>query len=827
MQLYFLGCKFEGDEMDLMHFFGVAAMVAVFWLAAFFQLPLIIWTTLIALSLVSLTMLGNVSAGWVTFFTTIFFIVAGFAWLPTWRRRHVTARLFAYLKQHMPHISAAELTAIEAGDTWWEKQLFNGKPDWRQLFAIPRPTLTDEEQHFLDNQVEQLCKMLDDWQIVHKELAIPESIWSFIIKEKFLGLVIPKQYGGLGFSALAHSSVIQKIASRSPTVAVSTMVPNSLGPAEMLLHYGTEEQKNYYLPKLASGQDIPCFALTAPEAGSDASAIPDTGIVCKGTFEGKEVIGIRLNWDKRYITLAPIATLLGLAFHLYDPDHLLSDKEDVGITLCLIPTQTPGVEIGTRHYPLFQAFMNGPTRGKDVFVPLDWIIGGSKMAGKGWKMLMESLSIGRSISLPALSTSCGKLAYRYTGAYARIRQQFNLPLSSFEGIQEALGYIAGYTYTLEACRMMTTGAINQGLRPPIASAIAKYHMTEMARNVVAHAMDIHAGNMIQMGPRNFLAIQHIAIPICITVEGANILTRNLIIFGQGAIRCHPYVLQEIGIMAEEKPNLDKLDAVLLSHIGYFVSNFSRSLFYGLTGGGLIHTTIKHRSVRKYQKQLTRMSSALAVLSDTSMILLGGTLKRRERISARLGDMLSQLYIASTVLKYFHDQGEPESDVNNVCWSLEEALFHAQVAIDGLFENFPSRIIAKMLSWCLFPFGRAYFGPKDGLHAAIIKPMLSQNAFRERLTQYCYKSTVLSESIGRLDFGLYKVDTIDPLWSKVQNAARKGNIPDRLSRLERIDAALNMGIITKTEHNALVEFEQLRADIIQVNEFSFDLEKVIA
>ena len=439
--------------------------------------------------------------------------MAAFANLHQLRQRYIVRPALNWLQEQMPSISETEREAIEAGNTWWEKELFCGRPAWKKLFQIPRPTLTQEEQHFIDHQVETLCSMLNDWDIIFKRHDLPEEVWEYLKNEKFLGMAIPKQYGGLGFSALAHSTIIVKIASRSLSTAVNTMVPNSLGPGELIAHYGTEEQKNYYLPRLAGGLEVPCFALTAPEAGSDAGAIPDTGIVCRMEVEGKETLGIRLSWDKRYITLAPVATVLGLAFHMYDPDHLLGQEEDIGITLCLMPTSHPGVEIGHRHYPIFQAFMNGPTRGHDVFIPLDWIIGGPAMAGHGWRMLMECLSIGRSISLPALATACGKISYRFTGAYARLRRQFNTSIASFEGIEEALGHIAGNMYILESARIMTAGAVDLKVKPAIASAIAKYHLTEISRQVVAHAMDIHAGHMIQVGPRNFLANAHLAVPI--------------------------------------------------------------------------------------------------------------------------------------------------------------------------------------------------------------------------------------------------------------------------------------------------------------------------
>jgi len=813
--------------MDLMHVVGFLVVLGLVWVSALFQLSVLGWTLLLGIGLLLVTCLGMLAPLIAVIFWLVFIFAAALANAKSYRQRYIIPRLFKTLQKQMPPISDTERDAINAGNTWWEKELFCGRPHWDTLLALPKPQLTEEEQAFVDNQVETLCGMIHDWQIAQEDRDLPQSVWAFIKKEKFFGLVIPKEYEGHGFSAIAHSTIITKIASRSISAAVNTMVPNTLGPGELLLHYGTEEQKNYYLPRLAKGEEIPCFALTAPDAGSDASSITDNGVICRGIHEGKEVLGIRLSWDKRYITLAPLATVLGLAIHLYDPDHLIGKQEDVGITLCLIPTSHPGVEIGTRHYPLLLAFMNGPTRGKDVFIPLDWIIGGPSMAGKGWRMLMESLSAGRGISLPALSTACGKVTYRFTGAYARLRRQFNVPIAAFEGIEEVLGNIAGYAYTIEACRMMTAGAVDQHIKPATASAIAKYHMTELARQVVNHAMDVHGGHMIQMGPRNFLAYIHIAMPISITVEGANILTRNLIIFGQGAIRCHPYLLKEIELITDTKPRHDELDKVLMSHMGYFMSNLIRVFGYGLTGGYFISSKIKNKRIRKYHRQLTRMSAALALLSDSCLILLGGSLKRRERISARLGDMMSQLYLASAVIKYFYDHQQPTEDVDYVCWSLQTCLRKIQLAVDELANNFPQRWIGKLLGWFIFPLGQSYAGPTDALTKKIVLPMLEPSDFRDRITKNCYISSS-SDDIGfRLEKALATINTLDVLWAKLQKAVRSGAIPSRYQFAERLAKAEELGVLTSEEARTLNEFEDLKKEIITVNEFSFDLSQVIA
>lgn len=812
--------------MEMSDFISLFLLICVIIFIAFKQLPVIVWTIIVGGTLFVLSVIGNLSPIPMAVLWLCFILVAGFANFHSLRQQYFVRPFLNRLKKLMPKISATERIAIEAGDTWWEKELFCGRPNWNNLYKLPQPTLSEEEKQFLDHQVNHLCAMLSDWEIVHDNCNLSTEVWDYLKKEKFFGMVIPKQYGGLGFSALAHSTVVTNIATRSISAAVTTMVPNSLGPAELLLHYGTEEQKNYYLPRLASGIEIPCFALTGPEAGSDAGAIPDSGIVTKEEYEGKEVLGIRLNWDKRYITLAPIATVVGLAFHLYDPQHLLGQKENLGITLCLVPATHPGVEIGNRHFPMALGFMNGPTRGKNVFIPLDWVIGGKEMIGQGWRMLMECLSIGRSISLPALSTACGKITYRYTGAYAHIRRQFNTPIAHFEGVEEALGNIAGYTYLLEACRMMTAGAVDLNINPSIVSAIAKYQMTEMSRMVINNAMDIHAGQMIQVGPRNFLANFHSSVPISITVEGANILTRNLIIFGQGAIRCHPYILQEVELINSPQSDIKELDNLLMAHIGFFVSNLLRTFAYGFTGGVFINTTIKNKKLKKYEQQLTRMSTALALFADMSLIFLGGSLKRRERVSARLGDILSQLYLSSTVLKYFLNHNQPDIDLPNVRWAIQQCLYKIQIAFDELAENFPKGI-GKLFKWFIFPWGRSYYAPTDKLTHQIVTPMLSWNELRERLTKFCFVSKNSHDLTFRLDEALKTIATAEPLWKKLHKAVHDGAIPEYYDFSERLDKAKQLNILSVEEAEVLKKFELLKAEIIKVNEFSFDLKRVIA
>jgi len=808
--------------------FDVVILLFVVFGLAYIRVPIILWTGFIGVVLVLISLSGTLFFPFLALFWILFLAVAAFANLKQLRQKYFTIPLIEKLQKQMPSISETEREAIEAGNVWWEKDLFSGRPHWKKLLSMPSPKLSEEEQHFIDNQVETLCHMLNDWEILNNNHNLPDDVWQYLKNEKFFGLVIPKEYGGRGFSALAHSTMVVKIATRSISAAVNTMVPNSLGPGELLLHYGTDEQKKYYLPRLARGDDIPCFALTSPEAGSDAGSIIDKGIVCRGQYEGKEILGIRLTWDKRYITLAPVATVLGIAFRLYDPDNFLNKgKEDLGITLCLVPTSHPGVEIGNRHYPLHLAFMNGPTRGKDVFIPIEWIIGGVSNAGQGWKMLMECLSIGRSISLPALSTACAKLAFRMTGAYAQIRRQFNTEIANFEGVEEALGNIAGLTYLTESCRLFTVGAVDQNVKPSIASAIAKYHMTEMARKVIMHAMDVHAGHSIQIGPRNILATAHMAIPVSITVEGANILTRNLIIFGQGAIRCHPYLLQEIKLFS--KPDSDEkmrsLDRILISHVGYLISNMVRTFWRGLTAGTLIFSPVRGPTAR-YYRQLSRMSSVLAFLSDVSILSLGGSLKRKERISARLGDILSQLYLASAVLKYFKDNDQPTSDLNYVRWCIEMSLYKMQVACNELLQNFPIKWMGKILHWIAFPYGTSYYKPNDDLHHKIVGTMINPSQFRDRLTDFCFISKDPNDPVRRLEVVLEQREEIEPLWNKFQEAIRKGILSRHASFAEQIDAADKLGVLNNAETRALRDFNSILKEVIKVNEFNFDLSAVI-
>ncbi|MDO9321912.1 MAG: acyl-CoA dehydrogenase [Pseudomonas sp.] len=742
--------------------------------------------------------------------------------LPTLRRKFISAPLFSWFQRVLPPMSATERDAIEAGSVWWDGELFSGRPDWNKLLAYPKAQLTAEEQAFLDGPTEELCAMVSDWEI-GQQLDLPPAAWAHIKQHGFFALIIPKEYGGKGFSAYAHSQVAMKLATRSGDLASTVMVPNSLGPAELLLHYGTDEQRQHYLPRLARGDEIPCFALTGPLAGSDAGAMPDVGIICKGQWQGEEVLGLRLTWEKRYITLGPVATLLGLAFKAYDPEHLLGEQEDLGISLALVPTDTPGVEIGRRHLPLGAAFMNGPNSGKDVFIPLEFLIGGQAMLGKGWMMLMNCLSVGRSISLPAVGTGAAKYTSLVTGQYAQIREQFNVPLAAFEGIQESLARIGGNTWLMDSARILTANAVDLGEKPSVLSAILKYHLTERGRECISHAMDVHGGKGIIVGPNNYLARSWQAAPIFITVEGANILSRNLMIFGQGAIRCHPYVLKEMALAGREDQAqaLLEFDQLLLQHIGFAVSNSASSLILSLTLGGFSEVPGDNLS-RPYFRALNRLAAAFALLADCSMMLLGGELKRRERLSARLGDVLSHLYLASAALKRYHDLDSPAYLRPCVSWALEESLGHAERALAELLNNFPSRILGGLLRVLVFPFGRRHSGPSDALDAEIaaILGRPSGDPALEALLAGCYRPKQENDAVGALQHAVNLIGASQPLQKKLHLALKAGQVNPAAGE-NAIDAALAAGALSAEEAQTLHQAEAARRRVIDVDDFSQD------
>ncbi len=803
----------------------VLAFMVVFWVLAYHRLPALVWTGVTGLGLGLLTMAGGLahtalSALWLTF------AIAALLLCPTpLRRALLGAPMLALFRRILPQVSQTEQEALDAGTVWWDGDLFSGKPDWDKLLAFPKPTLSAEEQAFVDGPVEELCAMINEWQVTHELYDLPPHVWQFIKDQGFLGMIIPKQYGGKGYSALAHSEVVMKLTTRSGTAAVSVMVPNSLGPAELLLHYGTNAQKNHYLPRLAKGLEMPCFALTSPEAGSDAGGIPDFGIVCRGEWEGKtEVLGIRLTWEKRYITLGPIATLLGLAFRLYDPDHVLGKDDDIGITLALIPTQTPGVHIGRRHLPLNAAFMNGPNWGKDVFIPMELIIGGADYIGQGWKMLMNCLAAGRSISLPANGVGMAKLCALTTGAYGRVRNQFKVPVGRFEGVEEALARIGGNTYIMDAARVMTAGAIDLGEKPSVVSAIVKYHLTDRARQVINDAMDVQAGKGICMGPNNYLARGYQQTPIAITVEGANILTRCLIIFGQGAIRGHPYVLKEIAATkdTDQSKALRDFDEAFFGHAAFVMSNFARTIWLGLTRGHGVRAP-GDRYARRYFQQLTRMSSAFAMVADVSMLLLGASLKRRERMSARLGDILSQMYLASAALKRYMDNGAPEAELPLLQWSVRDAFNRLEVAFIDLLENLPFRAVSTFLPYIIFPYGREFKLPRDALGHQVVSLLLEPNAVRERLTKGAYVPQDENEPVGALEAALRAVIAAEPVEAKLRAAVKAGTITGKFQDA-LVAQALARQVISHSEADALTRAAMLRRKVIMVDDFPRDLGK---
>lgn len=739
------------------------------------------------------------------------------------RHRFFSLPILKYVRVVLPPMSETERAAIDAGTVWWEAELFRGSPNWNRLHEYPEARLTPAEQAFVDGPADTLCSMMDDWQITWELNDLPAEVWQYIKEQRFLGMVIPESYGGLGFSAMAHSEVVTKLATRSVTGAVSVMVPNSLGPAELLLHYGTEEQKNHYLPRLAVGEEIPCFALTGPTAGSDAGAMPDFGIVCKGQHEGREVLGLRVTWEKRYITLGPIATLLGLAFKAYDPDHLLGDEEDLGITCALIPTSTEGVNIGRRHFPLNQSFMNGPNSGKDVFIPMDWIIGGQPMVGQGWRMLMESLSVGRGISLPSNGVASGKATARFVGAYSRVRKQFNLPIGKFEGIEEALGRIAGLTYTMDAGRRLTCAALDQGEKPSVVSAILKYYNTENMRVVLNDGMDIIGGKGICMGPGNFLGRAYQAIPVGITVEGANILTRSLIIFGQGAIRCHPWLMDEISAasLPNQQEALESFDEALMGHVGYAIQNGSRSLFHGLTKGAFANAPDAGPNA-KYYRRLARMSAAYSFLADFAMLFLGGGLKRKEMLSGRFADGLMHMYMASAVLKRFEDTGRPAEDQPLLEWSVRHALFETQVALDQILRNFPSTVVGLLLRGIVFPLGRRYRTPNDRLTQACARILLDESAARDRLTEGCYISDDPDDVTGSIEYALKTVLAAEAAERKLKDTGHSRPYEmDYDSWLQQLESDK---VLSAEETGLLRKSAEAVTRVIQVDDFPHEMKQ---
>jgi acyl-CoA dehydrogenase len=796
--------------------------IAAVLFLAYKRLSLLTFTATFTILLAAYTMLGPASAPtgvWKGFL----WLMLAFLWLLNVRplRKVLITRRFmkTYLKL-LPAMSQTEREALEAGTVWWDGELFTGAPKWQKLLSAKSPELSAEEQAFLDGPCDELCRMLDDWDITHKRGDLPPAVWDYLKSKGFFAMIIPKKYGGLEFSAYAHSCVLAKIASRSVTASSTVAVPNSLGPAELLNHYGTEEQKNHYLPRLARGEEVPCFALTGPRAGSDAASIPDTGIVCRGQWQGKEIVGLRLNFSKRYITLAPIATVVGLAFRMFDPEKLLGDKTDLGITCALIPRGTAGITIGRRHFPLNIPFQNGPIQGRDVFVPLDVIIGGPKMAGQGWRMLVEQLSVGRCISLPSNATGGAKAATWATGAYARIRRQFNMPVGRFEGVEAVIARMAGLTYTMDAARSVTAGAIDGGEKPSVPSAMLKYHVTEMGRIVANDAMDVHGGKAICLGPHNYLGRGYQSVPVAITVEGANILTRSLIIFGQGAVRCHPFVLREMNAARnpDRAKGVDEFDRALFGHIGFTISNAVRAFIMALTHARFTRVPVKGPTARYYQ-HIVRFSAGFAFTVDVAMLTLGGYLKKKENLSARLGDVLSCMYLASMVLKHYENQGRHDADLPVVEWACRNLLYTAQEQLHSFLRNFPNRFLAAIVRFLVMPRGLVYSAPSDRLGSTIADLVSNPTESRERLGRYVYKTLEPTNPLGLLQEALVLSQIAEPIEKRIRVEGVKTGKISALDLPGQIAQALAAGIISETEAATLRDYDRKVMDLINVDDFA--------
>lgn len=799
-------------------FYPIIALLGSLLICGFLRTGLKTWTLVSAGALALASIYGGASWLSLGLIWSGFLAVAVLLNYRPLRMQWMSAPMLDIYQRIAPQLSDTERVALEAGTVGWEGELFSGRPRWNKLLAQAAPQLSAAERAFLDGPVEDVCALINDWEITHERNDLSPQLWDTLKRNRFFGMIIPKQYGGLGFSAHAHSAVLQKLSSISPTVSSTVAVPNSLGPAELLLHYGTDEQKNYYLPRLADGREIPCFGLTNPWAGSDATSIPDFGVVCKQTIDGKETLGIRLTFEKRYITLAPVATVIGLAFRLLDPDHLLGDRADIGITLALIPRDTVGLEIGRRHLPLNIPFQNGPVCGTDMFVPIDCLIGGPAYAGQGWRMLVECLSVGRAISLPSGSTGSVRMAALATGAYARIRKQFGMSIGRFEGVEEALARIGGLTYAVSAVSRMTAAAVDQGEKPAVPSAIAKYHATEIGRSIIQDAMDVHGGKTIILGPKNYLGRQWEGSPISITVEGANILTRNMIIFGQGAVRCHPYVLKlmQAAAIADPERRLREFDQTVFQHAGFAISNACRALIYGLTHSR-IGAAPGDRYTQRYYRKLSRYSAALALVADTSMLLLGGKLKQKERLSARLGDVLSYLYIGSSMLKRFEDQGRPELDRPLLAWAMHECVFRMQTALDGVLRNFPVRPVAWLLRALVFPIGRLEAAPGDRLSRRVATLLMYPNEARDRLGEFCYLTATDNNEVGKMNAALAQIIEAEPLERRLAKAIKAGTIT-AADTIGQLAEAVQFEVLNQDESALLAATRAATANIIAVDDF---------
>jgi acyl-CoA dehydrogenase len=807
---------------------GFAFLVSVCILGsailALWRVPVLVWAiaaaiATVTLKIAALTPDGNPTAefwslpGWLPAIALLLFS------LPIMRRLLIAGPAYSALKGVMPKLSSTESEALEAGTVGFDAELFSGKPDWSKLRAIPAMALTKEEQDFIDGPVDELCRMIDDWEIRAIKRDVPPEIWDFVKRKGFLGMLISKEHGGLGFSPQAQSLIVGKVTSRSPDVGVVVMVPNSLGPGELIEKFGTDKQKHHYLPRLARGEEVPCFALTGPWAGSDAASMRDTGIVCVGEYKGSQTIGIRLNWDKRYITLSSNATLLGLAFNLYDPDNLLGGGKERGITVALISTTEPGVRIGRRHLPVGNAFPNGPTQGKDVFVPLDAIVGGEERIGQGWRMLMSCLAAGRAIMLPATGTTAAKGALRMATAYGRIRRQFGLPIGRMEGIEEPIGRITEAAYLLESGRSVTASIVGRGEKPSVISAIMKYQATEWARRAVNDAMDIHGGKGICDGPSNYLQAAYQALPVSITVEGANILTRTLMIFGQGALRCHPYLLSEVKALQSEdrKAGVREFQRAFEAHLSFTISNMLGAPLHNLTGGFFAKAAPRAPLTKRWYKQLTRASRNYALVADLTVGLLGGGLKTRQRITGRLADALSEMYLLSCVLKRFEDDGQPREDVAFVNLCARNSLYRFYLALRDVINNFPNALFRILMRRMVFPLGFTFLPASDEDAKAAVRLVMEPGAVRDRLTRGLVVKDETNEIAIAMETAFVKSVETEPLVRKLDRAEREGKIKRAIGRDWLADAC-SQGIVTSEEAAKLREAEKYIAKIVAVDDF---------
>ena len=797
---------------------SIIISIAGLGILAYRRAPLWLWALGAALAgvLIHLTAGGN---NWAIALVPA--LILGLCTISGIRKLIVTGPAYALVRRILPRVSRTEQEALDAGTVGWDADLFSGRPVWSNLLNTRPPTLTRRERDFLNGPVEQVCRMIDDWDTRHNRADMPPEVWQFLKSNGFLGMLIGKEWGGLGFSAQAQSMVVSKVASRSIAAGITVMVPNSLGPGELLEKYGTDFQKEKYLRRLAEGKEVPCFALTGPHAGSDAAGMRDVGTVTHGTYNGKKILGVRLSWDKRYITLAPVATLLGLAFHLHDPDNHLGKGETVGITLALVPADFPGVKIGRRHYPARAAFMNGPTSGKDVFIPIEFLIGGTEYAGQGWRMLMECLSTGRAISLPAIGTVSIKHVLRVTSAYARIRRQFGIPIGIMEGVGAPMARMVKSAYTFEAARALTASMVDEGQKPSVISALLKYRTTEAMRDRINDAMDIHGGRAVQDGPSNYLFAAYATTPVAITVEGANILTRTLITFAQGALRAHPYLFAEIQAAQnkDKRAGRDAFDLAFGGHISFMLANMAGTFWHAITFGKFASSPVSGPMADHY-RQLHRYSQAFALVADWTVAFLGGHLKRKQELAGRLSDILSDLYLLSAVLKRYEDDGKIEPDAPLVDAIALDIYAAIETNLVATFHNFPNFFLRNLMRVLTFPLGSHARGSKDRDNYRFARAVLRPGEFRDRLTRDIFISFDPQDRTGMLEDALLKVEKAEDAQAKFVRAIKKGQIQRRLDR-DAIKDAVEAGILTSEEEKLMRACDEAIDRVISVDDFAPD------